>query len=32
VKHGPYDFDDVVPPRTDPKDWPLPPPAAGGHH
>ncbi len=30
VKHGPYDFDDVVPPWTDPKDWPLPGPAAGG--
>jgi cytochrome c oxidase subunit 1 len=24
VKHGPYDFDDVVPPRCDPKDYPLP--------
>ncbi len=30
VKHGPYDFDDVVPPRTDPKDWPLPAPATSG--
>ncbi|MFM9996134.1 MAG: cbb3-type cytochrome c oxidase subunit I [Phycisphaerales bacterium] len=32
VKHGPYDFDDVVPPHCDPKDWPLPPPAAEGSH
>lgn len=23
VKHGPYDFDDVVPPHCDPKDYPL---------
>jgi cytochrome c oxidase subunit 1 len=24
VKHGPYDYDDFVPPRCDPKDFPLP--------
>jgi cytochrome c oxidase subunit 1 len=23
VKHGPYDYDDVVPPHCDPKDYPL---------
>lgn len=28
VKHGPYDFDTVVPPHCDPKDYPLPPAAA----
>jgi len=26
VHHGPYDFDDVVPPHCDPKDYPLPEP------
>jgi len=30
VKHGPYDFDDVVPPHCDPKDYPLPPKPLGG--
>jgi cytochrome c oxidase subunit I len=30
VKHGPYDFDDAVPPHCDPKDFPLPAPAAAG--
>lgn len=29
VKHSPYDFDDVVPPNCDPKDYPLPPKPAG---
>ncbi|MEI7656864.1 MAG: cbb3-type cytochrome c oxidase subunit I [Phycisphaerae bacterium] len=28
--HGPYDFDRVVPPHWDPKDYPLPAPEAGG--
>jgi len=28
--HGPYDFDDVVPPHTDPEDYPLPEPVPGG--
>src|ERR1043165_898264 len=33
VKHGPYDFDDVVPPHCDPKDFPLPAPLpAGARH
>ncbi len=33
VKHGPYDFDDFVPPRSDPKDYPLPAALpAGAHH
>jgi cytochrome c oxidase subunit I len=31
VKHGPYDFDDVIPPHTDPKDYPLPAPLPPGH-
>jgi cytochrome c oxidase subunit I len=31
VKHGPYDFDDVIPPNTDPKDYPLPAPLPPGH-
>ncbi len=31
VKHGPYDFDDVVPPQCDPEDYPLPDPAPAGH-
>jgi cytochrome c oxidase subunit I len=31
VKHGPYDFDDVIPPHTDPKDYPLPAPLPAGH-
>ncbi|TVQ30669.1 MAG: cytochrome c oxidase subunit I [Phycisphaeraceae bacterium] len=26
VQHGPYDFDDVVPPHCDPADYPLPEP------
>jgi cytochrome c oxidase subunit I len=30
VKHGPYDFDDVVPPHCDPKDYPLPEPLPPG--
>jgi cytochrome c oxidase subunit 1 len=29
-EHGPYDFDSVVPPHWDPKDYPLPAPQAGG--
>jgi len=29
VTHGPYDYDDVVPPHWDPKDWPMPPPLPG---
>ncbi|MCA9277510.1 MAG: cbb3-type cytochrome c oxidase subunit I [Phycisphaeraceae bacterium] len=35
VTHGPYDFDDVVPPHCDPADFPLPEPlpaGAKGHH
>jgi hypothetical protein len=31
VKHGPYDFDDVVPPHCDPKDYPLAVGAAPAH-
>ncbi|MEK6703881.1 MAG: cbb3-type cytochrome c oxidase subunit I [Planctomycetota bacterium] len=27
VTHGPYDYDTQVPPKWDPKDWPLPDPA-----
>lgn len=30
VHHGPYDFDDVVPPHCDPKDFPLPEPLPAG--
>ncbi|MBS0196361.1 MAG: cbb3-type cytochrome c oxidase subunit I [Planctomycetes bacterium] len=30
VRNGPYDFDTVVPPHWDPKDYPIPAPAAGG--
>lgn len=30
VNHGPYDFDEVVPPGWDPKDYPLPEPAPEG--
>jgi cytochrome c oxidase subunit I len=30
VKHGPYDFDDVVPPHCDPKDYPLAAPLPAG--
>jgi cytochrome c oxidase subunit 1 len=30
VKHGPYDFDDVVPPQCDPKDYPLAAPLPAG--
>jgi cytochrome c oxidase subunit 1 len=30
VKHGPYDFDDFVPPHCDPKDYPLPAPLPAG--
>jgi cytochrome c oxidase subunit 1 len=29
-EHGPYDFDRVVPPHWDPKDYPLPPQAQAG--
>ncbi|MCC6677026.1 MAG: cbb3-type cytochrome c oxidase subunit I [Phycisphaerales bacterium] len=32
VKHGPYDYDRVVPPHWDPKDYPLPAGAAARHH
>jgi cytochrome c oxidase subunit 1 len=34
VKHGPYDYDDVVPPHCDPKDYPLaaPPPTGQVAH
>jgi cytochrome c oxidase subunit 1 len=28
--HGPYDYDDVVPPRTKPGEWPLPEPLPEG--
>ncbi|MGH7130781.1 MAG: cytochrome c oxidase subunit I [Phycisphaerales bacterium] len=28
LTHGPYDFDDVVPPQTKPGEFPLPPPVA----
>ncbi|MEM9065264.1 MAG: cbb3-type cytochrome c oxidase subunit I [Planctomycetota bacterium] len=28
--HGPYDFDDVQPPHTDPEEFPLPEPLPGG--
>lgn len=31
VRHGPYDFDDVVPPHCDPKDYPLAAGAAAAH-
>ncbi|RNC82890.1 MAG: cytochrome c oxidase subunit I [Phycisphaera sp.] len=31
LTHGPYDFDEVVPPGWDPKDYPLPEPTPGGH-
>ncbi len=31
VKHGPYDYDEVVPPHWDPKDYPLPE-GAPSHH
>ncbi len=31
VTHGPYDFDEVVPPGWDPKDYPLPAPDPAGH-
>ncbi|MBL9002199.1 MAG: cbb3-type cytochrome c oxidase subunit I [Phycisphaerae bacterium] len=30
VKHGPYDFDSVLPPTWDPADYPVPNPSAGG--
>jgi cytochrome c oxidase subunit 1 len=30
VKHGPYDFDTVLPPTWDPRDYPVPPQGAGG--
>ncbi len=30
--HGPYDYDNVVPPRTKPGDWPLPEPLPEGSH
>jgi cytochrome c oxidase subunit 1 len=32
VTHGPYDYDDHVPPHWDPKDYPLPEPAEGSSH
>ena len=33
VRYGPYDFDDHVPPQTEPGEFPLPEPSAdGGHH
>ncbi len=31
LTHGPYDFDEVVPPGWDPKDYPLPEQTPGGH-
>ena len=31
ITHGPYDFDDVVPPHCDPKEFPLPAPSPNGH-
>ncbi len=30
VTHGPYDYDDVVPPQTKPGEFPLPPPLPAG--
>ncbi len=30
VKHGPYDYDTVVPPHCDERDFPLPPPLPAG--
>ncbi|RMH30044.1 MAG: cytochrome c oxidase subunit I [Planctomycetota bacterium] len=30
VRHHPYDFDDTVPPQTDPAEFPLPEPAPAG--
>ena len=30
LKHGPYDYEDVVPPHCDPKDFPLPEPLPAG--
>ncbi len=30
LKHGPYDFEDVVPPHCDPADFPLPEPLPAG--
>jgi cytochrome c oxidase subunit I len=32
VSHGPYDFDDIIPPHTDPTDYPLPAPLPPGAH
>lgn len=32
VKHGPYDYEDNVPPHWDPKDYPLAEPAENDHH
>ncbi|MFG0256742.1 MAG: cbb3-type cytochrome c oxidase subunit I [Phycisphaerales bacterium JB043] len=32
VRYGPYDFDDNVPPQTEPGEFPLPEPAAPGSH
>jgi cytochrome c oxidase subunit 1 len=32
VTHGPYDYDEYVPPHWDPKDYPLPEPAEGSSH
>ena len=31
IKHGPYDYDEVVPPHWDPKDYPLPEPGPDHH-
>ncbi len=30
VKHGPYDFDDVIPPQCDPDEYPRPDPLPEG--
>ena len=29
--HGPYDYDDVYPPRAKPGEWPMPAPLPEGH-
>jgi cytochrome c oxidase subunit 1 len=31
ITHGPYDYDDVVPPHCDPREYPLPAPSTNGH-
>ena len=31
MRHGPYDYDDTVPPQCDPADYPLPAPRPDGH-